>query len=65
VGKPACDRAAPYLLEPELVLAALATLPGDGARAGVEALIELTGRYRLLRADELLSTWAQRRGLGS
>jgi hypothetical protein len=38
----------------QLTLATLATLPGAGARAGIEALIELSDRYGLRRADELL-----------
>ena len=49
------------LTDSQLVLAALASLPGDGARAGTEALIELAGRYRLRRVDELLSAWIERR----
>ena len=52
------------LTDAQLTLAALATLPGDGARAGVEALIELAERYRLQRIDELLTQWTQRRGPG-
>jgi hypothetical protein len=53
------------LTDAQLVLSALAVLPGDGARAGVEALIELANRYRLQRVDELLTSWSDRRGLGS
>jgi hypothetical protein len=47
------------------VLSALAVLPDDGARAGVEALFELAGRYRLQRVDELLSGWVERRAIGT
>jgi hypothetical protein len=43
----------------------LAALPNEGARAGVEALIELAERHRLQRVDELLTAWAGRRGLGA
>ena len=53
------------LTDAQLTLAALATLPGEGARAGVEALIELTNRCRLQRVDDLMTSWAERRGLGS
>jgi hypothetical protein len=53
------------LTDAQLVLSALAALPGDSARAGVEALGELADRYRLQRVDDLLQTWAERRGLGS
>jgi hypothetical protein len=52
------------LVDAQLTLAALAVLPESGARAGVETLAELTERYGLLRLDELLLTWADRRGLG-
>ncbi len=52
------------LTDAQLTLAALATLPGEGARAGAEALIELAERYRLQRVDELLTHWTERRGLG-
>ncbi len=53
------------LTDVQLTLAALAALPGDGARAGIEALIELTDRHGLRRVDELLSAWGERRGVGS
>jgi len=53
------------LTDAQLTLAALATLPGEGARAGAEALIELAERYRLQRVDELLTHWTERRGLGA
>jgi hypothetical protein len=53
------------LVDAQLTLAALAALPGEGARAGAEALIELAERYRLRRVDELLTVWVERRGLGS
>jgi hypothetical protein len=53
----------PTLTDAQLTLAALAALPGEGARAGVEALIELADRHQLRRVDELLTTWAERRGL--
>jgi hypothetical protein len=52
------------LTDAQLTLAALAALPGDSARAGAEALIELAQRYRLDRVDELLTAWAERRGSG-
>jgi hypothetical protein len=51
------------LVDTQLALAALAVLPEPGARAGVEALAELTSRYGLRSLDELLITWADRRGL--
>jgi hypothetical protein len=50
------------LTDAQLTLAALAALPGESARAGVEALIELADRYRLQRVDELLTAWGERRG---
>lgn len=53
------------LTDAQLVLSALAVLPGDGARAGVEALIELAERHRLQRVDELLSGWVERRAIGT
>ncbi len=52
------------LVDAQLALAALAALPGPGARAGVEALIELSGRHGLRRVDELLIDWMRRRGIG-
>jgi hypothetical protein len=45
------------LADAQLTLASLATLPGGGARAGAEALIELSDRYGLRRIDELLIEW--------
>ena len=53
------------LTEVQLTLAALAALPGDGARAGIEALIELTEKHGLRRVDELLTAWGERRGVGA
>lgn len=53
------------LTDAQLTLAALAALPGDSARAGAEALIELAERYRLRRVDELLTAWADRRARGT
>jgi hypothetical protein len=52
------------LVDTQLTLAALAVLPGPSARAGVEALAELTDRYGLGQLDELLIAWADRRGHG-
>jgi hypothetical protein len=48
----------------QLTLAALEVLPSAGARAGAEALIELSDRHGLRRVDALLGGWMQRRGLG-
>jgi hypothetical protein len=64
-GRLALERKLP-LADAQLVLAALAVLPGPGpgARAGAEALIELSDRYGLRRVDELLASWMRRRGLG-
>ncbi|HUE28491.1 MAG TPA: hypothetical protein VMP89_17080 [Solirubrobacteraceae bacterium] len=53
------------LTDAQLALSALAALPGDSARAGAEALIELADRYRLQRVDELLSAWVERRAPGT
>jgi hypothetical protein len=50
------------LTDAQLTLAALAALPGESARAGAEALIELAERYRLERVDALLMTWTEKRG---
>jgi hypothetical protein len=47
------------LTDAQLTLAALAALPGEGARAGVEALIELGERHRVRRVDELLTRWVE------
>jgi hypothetical protein len=52
------------LIDAQLTLASLAALPGPGARAGAEALIELSARYRLRRVDELLMAWMRRHGVG-
>ncbi len=61
----AVHRRAPVSLEDaQLALAALAVLPGPGARAGAEALIELSDRYGLRRVDDLLIAWLCARGLG-
>ena len=38
-------------------------LPEPGALVGVEALAELASSYGLKDLDELLMTWAKRRGL--
>lgn len=51
------------LPDTQLVLAALATLPGAHARAGAEALVELAERFRLHRVDGILSPWLERRDL--
>ena len=53
------------LSDVQLAMAALGALPTDAARAGAEALIELAARYRLRRVDELLTTWLERRGVGT
>jgi hypothetical protein len=53
------------LPDTQLVLAALATLPGPHARAGAEALIELAERHRLHRVDKILTPWLKRRGLAT
>jgi hypothetical protein len=45
------------LADSQLVFAALATLPGQNAKAGAEALIELSERYGLRGIDELLTGW--------
>jgi hypothetical protein len=52
------------LADAQLTLASLAVLPGAGAQAGAEALIELASRYDLRRVDELLGGWLRRRSLG-
>jgi hypothetical protein len=51
------------LPDAQLTLAALGALPGEGARAGIEALVELAERYGLRRVDEVLGAWSDRRGL--
>ena len=52
------------LVDAQLALASLAALPGPGARAGAEALIELADRHGLRRVDELLVDWLRARGIG-
>ena len=52
------------LVDAQLALASLAVLPGLGARAGAEALIELADRHGLRRVDELLGGWMRARGIG-
>ena len=42
------------LVDAQLAFAALAALPGPSGRAGAEALIEVSARYDLRRAEELL-----------
>ena len=51
------------LVDAQLALAALAALPGPGAKAGADALIEISSRYGLRRAQELVLAWLDRRGL--
>jgi hypothetical protein len=51
------------LTDAKLTLAALAALPGPGAKAGAEALIEIADRYRLHSVDRLLPAWLERRGV--
>jgi hypothetical protein len=51
-------------VESQLALAALAALDGPAARAGAEALIELSTQHRLSRIDLLLGDWLDRKGLG-
>jgi hypothetical protein len=51
------------LVDAQLTLAALAVLPGPGAKAGAEALIDISGRYGLRRVEGLLLAWLDRRGL--
>jgi hypothetical protein len=53
------------LPDAQLALAALAVLPGPGARGGVDALMDLADRHRLPRVAELLAGRADRRGLGT
>jgi hypothetical protein len=54
VGEPFAIERRLTLTDAQLILAALASLAGDSARAGAEALIELAERYPLQRVDELL-----------
>lgn len=49
------------LPDTQLVLAALATLPGPHARAGAEALMELCERYHLRRVETIFNAWLERR----
>jgi hypothetical protein len=51
------------LVDAQLALAALAALPGPGAKAGADALIEISSRYGVRRAQELVLAWLDRRGL--
>ena len=53
----------PPLVDAQLALAALAVLPGDGGRAGAEALIDLADRHGLRRVDQMLGDWTDRHGL--
>jgi hypothetical protein len=52
------------LVDAQLAFAALAALPSPSARAGAEALIEISGRYGLAPVEDLLLGWLDRRGLG-
>jgi hypothetical protein len=45
------------LVDAQFALASIATLPGPGAQAGAEGLIELADRYGLRRVDGLLQAW--------
>jgi hypothetical protein len=49
------------LVDAQLALAALAALPGPGAGAGGEALIEISERYGLRRVDDLVGDWLRTR----
>jgi hypothetical protein len=51
------------LVDAQLAFAALAALPGLGAKAGAEALIEISGRYGLPGVEERLLGWLDRRRL--
>jgi hypothetical protein len=51
------------LVDAQLAFAALAALPGLGAKAGAEALIEISGRYGLPGVEERLLAWLDRRRL--
>jgi hypothetical protein len=51
------------LTDAQLVLAAMAVLPGPGGRAGADALIDLAERERLHRVEGLLGDWLTRRGI--
>jgi len=53
------------LTDMQLALSALASLPGESACAGAEALIELADRYRPERIYELLSGWFERSPVGA
>jgi hypothetical protein len=50
-------------IESQLALAALAALDGPAARAGAEALIELSTQHQLSHIDLLLGAWLERKGL--
>jgi hypothetical protein len=63
MGQPVGDRAKLDLVDAQLAFAALAALPGPGARAGAEALIEISTRCGLRRGEQLLSAWLDRPGL--
>jgi hypothetical protein len=52
------------LVDAQLAFAALSALPGLSAKAGAEALIEISGRHGLRRVEGLLLAWLERRGLG-
>jgi hypothetical protein len=51
------------LPESQLALAALAALDGPAARAGAEALIELSAQHRLTRVEAIVGGWLERKGL--
>jgi hypothetical protein len=51
------------LVDAQLAFAGLAALPGPGARAGAEALIELCAQHRLTRAEAIIGGWLERKGL--
>lgn len=52
------------LPDAQLTLAALQVLPGPGAHAGAEALIDVASRHGLRRVDDLMIGWLERRGIG-
>ena len=52
------------LVDAQLALAALAVLPGPGARAGAEALIELSDRHGLRPRRRAPDRLVRARGLG-
>jgi hypothetical protein len=51
------------LVDAQLALASLVALAGPAAKAGADALIELSTRYGLRLAEELVLGWLDRRGL--